>query len=78
MSLVGVQILNLVQETHLWAIGFTTMVWLYRNYHTDCGKSSKNLVFWHGKCIQKIHGSFEIKGNYVDALDHKIKKIQWP
>ena len=49
------------------------MVWSYRHYHEQCGKFSDNLVFWHDECIYKIHGSFEIKGNYVDALDHMIK-----
>ena len=67
------KILKLYSKSHLWAIGFTTMVWPYRNYHKQCGKSSNNLVFWHDECIYKIHGSFEIKGNYVDALDHMTK-----
>ena len=49
------------------------MVWSYRNYHKQCGRSSDNLVFWHDECIYKIHGSFDIKGNYVDTLDHMIK-----
>ena len=49
------------------------MVWLYRNDHKQCGKSSDTLVFWHDKWIYMIWGSFEIKGNYVDALDHVIK-----
>ena len=49
------------------------MVWSFRNYHKQFGKSSDNFVFGHGKCIYKICGSFDIKGNYVDALGHMTK-----
>ena len=78
LSYIYTKILYLYRKSHLWAIGFTTMVWSYRNYHKQCGKSTDNLVFWHDQCIYKICGSFEIEGNNVDVLDcgfmgHMIK-----